>query len=60
MDGTWGWGGWWWEGGELGQRLFNVNGPSVRKLLISTRPEVASSQLSEAHNKSLANNGEIK
>lgn len=47
-------------GSEVGQRLFSVNGPSVRQLLISTRAEVASSQLSEGRNKAPANNGGIK
>lgn len=37
-----------------------MNGPSVRQRLISTRTEVASSQLLEGRNKTLANNGEIK
>lgn len=46
--------------GEVGQRFLNVNGPSVRQLLISTRTEVASSQLSDERNKTLANNGENK
>lgn len=44
-------------GGEVGQRLFNVNGPSVRQLLISTRTEVASSQLSGGRNKMQASAG---
>lgn len=47
-------------GTRWGQRLFNINGPSVRQLLISTRAEVASSQLPPGRNKTPANNGEIK
>lgn len=50
MDGTGRWRGW----------GFIVNGPSVRQLLISTRTEVASSQLSEGRNNTPANNREIK
>lgn len=51
---------WHWGWGEVGQRPFNINGPSMHQLLISTRTEVASSQLPQGRNKTLANNGEIK